>query len=137
MSDSTAHDYPPGVPNRRPRPSPFNLAAGPTAPGAISSITSFEERVRALLLSKTQFSLKDALEQALRDKGAVLINIYRRGPYRAEVLFRYGGQYWTIESEAPFHEQWTQAALDDWLYGDLVDHQLPQQIAQIQSGSLG
>jgi hypothetical protein len=98
MIDSTAPDYPPGVPERRPRPKPLDAAAGLTPGGALALAAA--AGVVGVLLSAimSRFSLKDAVEH-------------------------------------PFHAQWTKAALDDWLYGDLVDFQLPQKIAQIQSGS--
>lgn len=109
-------DYPPGIQHRRRRPQvPFPLP------------------------------LREAVGYALRAEEAELINFYRRVPYIAEVLFRHGGQFWTIRSEAPSQAQWTQEALDDWLYGDLVDYQLVAKLASINrvewtvamSGDLG
>lgn len=135
-NESTEQHYPPGVPERRPLPRTPDAAVGSAAAGAIAAI-AVGGIIGALLYALSRTSLKDAVEDALRARGATLLNFYRRGPYSAEVLFEFQGQFWTITSQAPFHEQWNQTALDDWLYGDLVDHQLPRKLVEIQLGSLG
>lgn len=149
MSDAMERSYPPGVEHRRKRPHPLAAVGGLTGLGAAVGLAMSENLAGALVgaiigaaltpeePSQAQLPLKEAVEQALRNNNATLIAFYRRGPYRAEALFSYKEQFWTIASEAPFHDQWTQDALDDWLYGDLVDHQLPAKLRQIQFGSLG
>lgn len=75
-----------------------------------------------------QATLQQRLSETLQEKGALLISFYRRGPYYAEVLFKYDEGYWTIQSEAPTQE----AELDDWLYTDLIKKQLPNKLMQIR-----
>lgn len=108
MSDSTTHTYPPGVPERRRRPQT------PRTP-----------------------PLWDAVHHALRDKGANLVSFSRRGPYIAELVFKYAGQYWKLRSEAPRAPEWTQESLEDWLYGDLVDVQLRDKLYSINGVMAG
>jgi hypothetical protein len=135
-NDLTEQHYPPGIPERRPLPRTPDAAVGSAAAGAIAAI-AVGGLIGALVYALSRTSLKEAVEQALQDKGAALLNFYRRGPYSAEVLFEYQGQFWTISSQAPFHDEWTQAALNDWLYGDLVDVQLPRKLVEIQLVSHG
>jgi hypothetical protein len=108
MSDSTAHYYPPGVPERSRRP-----------------------RTPRLL------PLWDAVHHALREKGADLVSFSRRGPYIAEVVFEYAGQYWKLRSEASRSPGWTQETLEDWLYGDLVGDQLKNKLYSINGVMAG
>lgn len=76
------------------------------------------------------------LERALRDAftafGANIVSVYRHGPAHVRVLFNYQDQFWTVESIAEFAA--SQEALDDWLFGDLVDYKLASRIAEIRGG---
>jgi len=49
----------------------------------------------------------------------------------AQVLFRHGEQYWMVTSRAPDSPNWTLESLDDWLYGDIIELQLPTKLAEI------
>ncbi len=129
----------PPIPTRRARPRerPSNLlllgallggalatdkAAGAFIGGALGGLATKEQPV--------------TLERALRDGfsavGANLISMYRHGPMHVRVLYNYKGQFWTIDSIAPF--MGSQDDLDDWLFGDLVDHQLVSQLNQLNGG---
>jgi hypothetical protein len=48
-----------------------------------------------------------------------------------QVLFRDGQQYWMVGTRAPDNAHWTLESLDDWLYGDIVEWQLPAKLAEI------
>ena len=76
-------------------------------------------------------SLREALRRALSERGAALSNFYRLGTHGAKVLFFYDGSYWTIQSHAQEVEGWTREALDDWLFGDLVDVELTRRLKEI------
>lgn len=65
-----------------------------------------------------------ALQAEFKKQGVTLIQLYRRGPFRLDVLFLAHGNYWTVTSTAPRAPGWYQADLDDWLFGDIVDCQL-------------
>lgn len=144
MSEANPRTYPPGVPERRRRPQAKSTAGGLAAVGALAGLAFTENLGGALIggvlgaaLSPTPpvLALKEALGQALLERGVVLVNFYRHGPFTAAVLFSNGAGYWTIESHAPRHPDWTQAALDDWLYGDLVDVQLRRKLEEIKEGA--
>lgn len=93
------HAYPAGVPYRRRRPCWHQKA----------------------------ISLESSLRAEFATRGASLVQVYRHGPYRIEVLFLYGDGYWTLGTQAPAPNDvnWTrQEDLDDWLFGDLVDEKL-------------
>jgi hypothetical protein len=61
------------------------------------------------------------LRNAFAERNAELINLYRHGPYKIEALFLVStSNYWSVTSQADGTRTWTQAALDAWLYEDLV-----------------
>lgn len=74
--------------------------------------------------TSTPLPLEAALHAEFTNRGATLVQLYRRGPFRADVLFLSHGRYWTLSTTAPRVPGWQQTDLDDWLFGDLVDAQL-------------
>ena len=77
--------------------------------------------------------LETAVRVYFTQKGLRVIGFYRLGPQAAKVLFRYRDQFWTVMSRAPDSPDWTPEALDDWLYGDLTEKQLPTKLAGIDA----
>jgi len=140
---SFTQTYPAGVPPRRARPR--SGAGGEfTIAGAIVGLL-LSERLEGGLLGGVlghaidpkrgvALSLETSVRNHLTSQGALLVELYRHGPYRVEILFAYAGQYWTIESTAPPASDWTQENLDDWLFGDLMDHQLPSRLRAFVGG---
>ena len=141
MSNDPGRTYPPGVPERRRRPD-ASAGSGMAALGAMLGLAVSENIAGALvgglagyaLTPTSPAPLKDALQRAFAEKGATLINLYRRGPYHATVLFAYGDGNWTVQSRAPKADGWTRESLNDWLFGDLVDEKLPAKLRAIEQG---
>lgn len=65
--------------------------------------------------------------------GLPVIGYYRLGPLGVKVSFRYRDQFWIVESHAPGNPDWTSEKLEDWLYGDIVEQQLPAKLSWIDS----
>lgn len=129
--------YPTGVPHRPPRPRGTNSLAGITI-GALLGLIITENPAGAVTggalggaLSNQPPSLESALRSYFTSKGLDVIGFYRHGPLAAQVLFRHGEQYWMVASRAPENANWTLESLDDWLYGDIVEWQLPAKLAEI------
>lgn len=61
------------------------------------------------------------LRQAFAQRGVVLVQLYRQGPYKLEALFTLGVAYWPIEVSVSREQPWTQQRLDDQLDHDLVE----------------
>lgn len=135
-SDKT---YPTGIPYRQPRPRNENGLAGIIL-GAILGGALTENPIGAIAggaignsLANQPLPLEAAVRAYFTDKGLPVIGFYRLGPKAAKVLFYYGDQYWTVESRAPDFPNWTPDALDDWLYGEIIEKQLPIKLAEIDS----
>jgi hypothetical protein len=69
-------------------------------------------------------SLEEALRREFEARRIQFVELYRHGPYRIEAVFLAGGGFWTVASEAPRVQGWSQVDLDDWLFGDLIDWRL-------------
>lgn len=96
---------------------------------------NFDEILRDYLKTSNQpLDLSQAIRNYFQQKGIHIVGIYRLGRYAIEVVFRYGDKaYWEIKSSAPPLEDWDIESLDDWLYGDLIEVQLPKKLEQINS----
>jgi hypothetical protein len=97
--------------------SPLGLIAG----GALGNLAS------------QPLSLEAAIRSYFDKQGLPVIGFYRLGPKAAIVLFRYRDQFWTVGSTAPDNPDWTSDGLDDWLYGDIMERQLPGKLAEINT----
>ena len=131
--------YPSGVPYRPPRPRGANNLAGITV-GALLGLLVTENPGGAIAggaiggaLSNQPLSLEAAIRSYFTNRGLVVIGFYRLGPNAAQVLFRYREQYWIVTSRAPDNTDWTLEALDDWLYGDIIEWQLPTKLSEINT----
>ena len=129
--------YPAGVPHRAPRPRATNNLAGITV-GALLGLILTEHPAGAVTggaiggaISSQPPSLEAAVRSYFKSKGLDVIGFYRLGSMAAQVLFRHGEQYWMVISRAPDSPNWTLESLDDWLYGDIVEFQLPAKLAEI------
>lgn len=138
VSMSEIVTYPAGVPYRTPRPRGTTAGAvlggllgyaltgnwgGTVAGGALGGA-----------LANQPLNLNQSIRNYFRQKGIDVVGIYRLGRYTIEVVFRYGDKaYWEIRSSAQQLENWETESLDDWLYGDLTEVQLPKKLEQINS----
>lgn len=76
--------------------------------------------------------LEIAVRQFFAEKHLPVVGFYRPSPYVARVAFVVEGRGgWIIESRAPRNPNWTDEALEDWLYGDLTAAQFPAKLSQI------
>lgn len=129
--------YPIGVPYRQPRPR--GDSAGGTILGALIGLAISSTPVGLLAggalgnLASQPLSLEAAIRTYFSKLGLPVIGFYRLGPRAANVLFRYRDQFWTVGSIAPNSPDWKAAELDDWLYGDIIERQLPVKLAEINS----
>jgi hypothetical protein len=82
-------------------------------------------------LASQPLSLEAAIRAYFTKMGLPVVGFYRLGPQAATVLFRYRDQFWTVGSAAPNSPDWTSDNLDDWLYGDITEKQLPSKLAEI------
>jgi hypothetical protein len=135
----TQVNYPPNVPYREPRPR-RDQKSGAALLGALAGLALTRHPVGALAggffghsaTNDEPLPLTVALQQEFERAGCKMIEFYRQGPYVAEVLFDYGGGFWTLRSQAPQTEGWNVENLEDWLFGDLIYFQLPQKLQSIQ-----
>jgi hypothetical protein len=130
---SEAITYPTGVPYRTPRPRGTNEGAAFTE---LLSYTLTDKGVRAVreTLSNQPLKLGYAVRQYFKQKGIEVVGFYRLGRYAIEVGFRYGEKdYWLVKSSAPKIEDWDTESLNDWLYGDLTEVQLPKKLEEINA----
>jgi hypothetical protein len=84
-------------------------------------------------LSNQPLPLETALRAYFTQIGLPVIGFYRLGPRAAKVLFSHHNQFWIVESHAPDNPNWTPNDLDDWLYGDIVENQLPTKLGEIDA----
>lgn len=136
MNDT--HQYPQGVEYRTPRPrgtwagallgSLFGLAATGSAGGAIAG-----GLIGEALTNQPPPPLNIAVRQYFSERGLQVAGFYRPSPNVAQVAFGYKGRGWLVESRAPKNVNWTVEDLEDWLYGDLTEFQLPAKLHKIQS----
>ena|SRR2546423_6473392 len=134
---SNQQAYPIGVPYRQPRPRGDSL--GGTIFGALIGLAISSTPIGLIAggalgnLASQPLSLEAAIRSYFDKIGLPVISFYRLGPQAAIVLFRYRDQFWTVESTAPDSPDWTSDGLDDWLYGDITEDQLPSKLAEINA----
>ena len=136
---SSTVTYPFGVDYRLPRPRGENTLAGIIL-GVILGLGVSENPAGALpggaiggALANGPLPLEGAIRTYFGRRNLPVIGFYRLGPRVAKVLFRYRDQFWTISSDAPESANWTPETLDDWLYGDIVEKQLPIRLRHIDT----
>ena len=136
---SSNKTYPVDIPYRPPRPRGENNLAGTTV-GVLLGLLFTEHPMGAVAggaignaLSNQPLPLEAAVRSYFTQKGLPVIGFYRLGPRAAKVLFRYRDQYWIVISRAPENPFWTPETLDDWLYGDIIERQLPAKLAEIDA----
>ena len=129
--------YPIGIPYRNPRPRGNSLAA---AIGALLGYATTGGLGGAVVggmagneLAKQPSSLESAIRTYFEQQKIPMVSFYRHGSKMVKVLFNYRNGYWLITSRAPQHPEWTAESLDDWLYGDITEFQLPDAKAEIDS----
>ena len=135
---SNTPTYPQGVPVRTARPR--NAATGALIGGLFGLLLSDSPQgalaggIAGAAMGNTQPSpLNLAVRAYFTQQGYEVIGFYRLGRYAIKVLFQHENAYWTVISQADETFEWNQEALDDWLYGDLIDCQLPAKLHQIQN----
>lgn len=121
--------YPEGVPFRRRRPEDREIGGavvgallgavigGPwgAAIGGGAGLAAGETR---------KLPLDAALRADLLRRGIEVVSFQRPGRTRAIAMIQRGGEYFSIESRCRYASQLDQEDLDDWLFGDLADHQV-------------
>ena len=131
--------YPKGIPYRAPRPHGDALLGGLAGAGLVALLSgglgaALVGGLAGSALANQPLSLEAAIRAYLAEKGLAVIGFYRYGPQKVKVSFRYApDKYWMIASSAPPSPHWTQEDIDDWLYGDLIDKQLPAAWAKISA----
>jgi hypothetical protein len=133
MAGDPNRPFPPGVPQRRRRPLQ-EADNGGAVVGALVGLLFSQTPAGALIgglvgkaaTPQNPLPLELALRNALLPKGFSLAQLYRHGPRRVRILINRGDGYWTLESQMPLYLGLGQDDIDDWLYGDLLDYQLPQ-----------
>lgn len=134
---SNQQAYPIGVPYRQPRPRGDSLGA--TIFGALIGLAISSTPIGLIAggtlgnIASQPLSLEAAIRSYFDKQGLPVIGFYRLGPKAAIVLFRYCDQFWTVGSTAPDNPDWTSDGLDDWLYGDITERQLPSKLIEINT----
>jgi hypothetical protein len=134
---SNQQTYPVGIPYRQPRPRGDSLGA--TVFGALIGLAISSTPIGLIAggalgnLASQPLSLEASIRSYFGNQGLPVISFYRLGPHAATVLFRYRDQFWTVGSTAPDSPNWTPESLDDWLYGDITEKQLPSKLAEINT----
>ena len=132
--------YPNGIEPRRPRPA-ANAGAG-TILGALLGGVLTEHPVGAILggvagnaIASQPLSLETAIREYFTQQSLSVIGFYRQGYYGIKVLFQFGKSgFWVVESRVPKQPGvWPTEVRDDWLYGDVIDIQLPAKFQQINT----
>lgn len=136
---SSDKSYPPGISPRTRRPRAEGGSAGALG-GALLGLVftgnpfwALAAGVAGHALTNQPLSLETAVRTYFANKGLTVIGFYRLGPRGVTVLFRCQNQFWTVGSTAPDDLDATSEDLDDWLYGDLTEHQLPYKLAEINA----
>jgi hypothetical protein len=136
---SSNKPYPTGIPPRSRRPRAEDGSAG-TLSGALLGLIFTGNPFGAIAggmignaLTSQPLSLEAAVRTYFANRGLTVIGFYRLGPNGAMVLFRHQNQFWTVGSTAPDNYTWTTEDLDDWLYGDLTEQQLPNKLVEINA----
>lgn len=136
---SSDKPYPPGIPSRPRRPRAEDGSAGAIG-GALLALLLTGNPLWALAggavgnsLGNQPIPLEAAVRSQFEKYGLNVIGFYRLNPNGAMVLFRYQNQFWTVTSIAPENATWTTEDLDDWLYGDLTERQLPNKLGEIKT----
>lgn len=131
--------YPAGIPYRQPRPRNENGLAGIIL-GALLGGALTENPIGAITggaignaLINKPLPLEAAIRAHFTKLGLPVIGFYRLGPRMAKVLFHYHDQFWTVTSSAPDSPDWKLDDLDDWLYGDIIENQLPPKLDEINT----
>lgn len=129
--------YPSGVEYRTPRPRGtwtgallgglLGLAVTKNATGALAG------GAIGGALNNQPTPLNVAVRQYFEQKGLPIAGFYRPAPNVVRVAFGFEGRGWLVESYAPINLQWTIEQLEDWLYGDLTEVQLPAKLNRIQA----
>ena|ERR1041384_779153 len=82
---------------------------------------------------------RQPLEMAIREyfkNQGLEVTFYYPAPRAVKVTFRYAANaYWTVESVLPDHLQLPPEDASDWLYGNLVQQELPQILRQLRLAS--
>ncbi len=131
--------YPIGIEHRPPRPRGMSMGAllgsllGLAVTGGVGGAIAGGAIVGAL--ANQPPPLEVAVRQFFADKGLQVVGFYRPSPYIARVAFAHEGRGWLIESRAPRNPNWTDEALEDWLYGDLTDVKFPAKLSRIQDST--
>lgn len=80
------------------------------------------------------FPLESALRVALEEQGIRMVTFSRRGLGVINLLVEVQGGYWTMDSSCAAHaRQLGQEDTEDWLYGDIVEVQIPALRERIQA----
>jgi hypothetical protein len=134
---SNQQTYPIGVPYRQPRPRGDSL--GGAIFGALIWLAISSTPIGLIAggaignLATQPLSLEAAIRTYFAKIGLSVIGFYRLGPQAVTVLFRYQDQFWTVGSTAPDSPDWKPSDLDDWLYGDITEKQLPSKLTEIKA----
>ncbi len=82
---------------------------------------------------------RQPLEMAIREyltKNGLDVVFFYPAPRAVKVTFRYGPTaYWTVESVMPDELELLPEDRDDWLYGNLIQNQLPNVLPRIRRAS--
>jgi len=82
---------------------------------------------------------RQPLEMAIREylKSQNLdVTFYYPAPRAVKVTFQYGANaYWTVESVLPDHVEVTPEDAADWLYGNLIQEELPKILPRLRRAS--
>ena len=82
---------------------------------------------------------RQPLEMAIREyltKNGLDVVFFYPAPRAVKVTFRYGPTaYWTVESVMPDDLELLPEDRDDWLYGNLIQNQLPNVLPRIRRAS--
>lgn len=129
-------NYPPDVEYREPRPRTRD-ATGPALIAAIigglltrsAAGAAAGGILGAAAAGEQALPLETALSNWLAQQGLAHISLSREGPFVAVEQFSSASGYWQAISRPIPTVLWTQEALDDWIYGDIVQQVRGWQIA--------
>ena len=134
---SVNNPYPADIPYRQPRPRGEDSFAG-TIFAALIGLAIAGNPIGAIaggavgkVLTNQPLPLEAAIRSYFTKLGLPVIGFYRQGPQAATVLFQFQDQFWTVEGRAPYSPNWTSDGLEDWLYGEITEKQLPEKLKAI------